>query len=189
METDIDNLELEIHRINILCKRETATDEHGNLIFNDILLDELKDFVYYDTYTNDSFLKVEDLISAGERELSFKCIPTYSYKIDVANFLKRVYMHPDRQAWRGQIGLGDIISIYNNSTGKEDLIYFVGYTQDIKSDNLSIELSNKKLKNNNFRNIADLLGAAKRSMETISSKRYLWNKQKYNRINLEQEVL
>jgi hypothetical protein len=98
-------------------------------------------------------------------------------------------MHPDRQAWRGQIGLGDIISIYNNSTGKEDLIYFVGYTQDIKSDNLSIELSNKKLKNNNFRNIADLLGAAKRSMETISSKRYLWNKQKYNRINLEQEVL
>ena len=189
VETDIDNLELEIHRINILCKRETATDEHGNLIFNDKLLDELKDFVYYDTYTNDSFLKVEDLISAGERELSFKCIPTYSYKIDVANFLKRVYMHPDRQAWRGQIGLGDIISIYNNSTGKEDLIYFVGYTQDIKSDNLSIELSNKKLKNNNFRNIADLLGTAKRSMETISSKRYLWNKQKYNRINLEQEVL
>ena len=189
VETDIDNLELEIHRINILCKRETATDEHGNLIFNDKLLDELKDFVYYDTYTNDSFLKVEDLISAGERELSFKCIPTYSFKIDVANFLKRVYMHPDRLAWRGQIGLGYIISIYNISTGKEDLIYFVGYTQDIKLDNLSIELSNKKLKNNNFRNIADLLGAAKRSMETISSKRYLWNKQKYNRINLEQEVV
>lgn len=186
LEHEILGLNNKIEEINLLCKRETATDENGELIFTTDLLNELKEFIYYDTYTNDAFLKAEDLVAAGERELSFKCIPTYSYSIDVVNFLRRIDMHPNRQQWDGKIGLGDTIGLVIDKKGKleEDLIYFVGYTQDFENNGLTIELSNKKLKNNNFRTISDLLGNAKRSMRTITSKRYLWNKQKYNRINL-----
>lgn len=189
LEYFIEDTDLKIHEINILCRKETATDEDGNLIFNDTLLNELKEFIYYDTYSNDSFIQAKDLIEAGKRELKFRSIPTYSYSIDLVNFLKRAYMHPNRKEWNGELGLGDIVSIYNKETQEESFLYFVGYIQNFKDGALSIDLSNKKMKNNNIKNIADLLGSAKRSLETIVNKRYLWNKQKYNRINLNQEVL
>ena len=40
-----------------------ATDENGNLLFTEDTLNELKEFVYCETYSNDSFLDVKDLIS------------------------------------------------------------------------------------------------------------------------------
>ncbi|MBH8022115.1 hypothetical protein I6C29_21090, partial [Clostridioides difficile] len=72
LEEEIAKLNESIKDINILCKRETSTDEDGYLIFNEVLLDELNEFLYYDTYTNDAFLKVEDLIAEGKRQLSLK---------------------------------------------------------------------------------------------------------------------
>ncbi|MBH8022116.1 hypothetical protein I6C29_21095, partial [Clostridioides difficile] len=72
LEEEIAKLDESIKDINILCKRETSTDEDGYLIFNEVLLDELNEFLYYDTYTNDAFLKVEDLIAEGKRQLSLK---------------------------------------------------------------------------------------------------------------------
>ena len=47
-------------------------NENGQIIFNENTLEELKEFIYCNTYTNDSFLNVEDLMEAGRRELSFK---------------------------------------------------------------------------------------------------------------------
>ena len=70
LEDELLQIQNAINNINILCKRETATDENGNLIFTEKTLDELKEFIYCETYSNDSFLDVKDLISAGKRELS-----------------------------------------------------------------------------------------------------------------------
>jgi len=79
LEEELIQIQDSIDNINLLCKRETATDENGRLIFNAKTLDELKEFIYCETYSNDSFLDVKDLIAAGERELSLSCFPSIDY--------------------------------------------------------------------------------------------------------------
>lgn len=183
LETEIAGLQSSIDEINILCKRETATDVNGLLIFDEPLLDELKEFVYCETYTNDSFLRVEDLVRAGERELELKCRPTTVYTVNVVDFTKRIKDNGFRQHWDGTLSLGNIIMLQDDE--EEVLQYFTGYTiKPNDADGLSLVISNKKIREDNTRVVADRLQEARRSMTIINSKKYLWNKQKYNRINL-----
>ncbi|MDI0267810.1 phage tail protein [Clostridioides difficile] len=189
LEQQVLELEDSIKQINILCKRETATDENGQLIFNEILLEELKEFIYCDTYTNDSFLKVEDLIETGKRELELKCRPTIDWTIDSVNFLSRIINMEFRQHWNGSLSVGDIIIFYDRAEGTEDIIYFVGYTQNFKDGSLNLDLSNKKLKEDNTRTISDYLTKSKHTMDSVNKKKYLLNRQKFNRMNVPESVV
>lgn len=188
LEEDIENLTNSILEINILCKRETATDENGNIIFNERTLDELKEFIYCETYSNDSFLDVKDLIRAGERELSIKCFPETNYEIDVKNFMRKIKSNPLNQHWEGDLGLGDIIILYDEDLDKEVFLYVTDYIQNPNEENeedgLKITLSNKKYKDSDIRNIADKLKEGSLAMQTIQRKSYLMNNQKYNRLNM-----
>lgn len=189
LEQEIKGLEDSIININILCKRETATDQDGHLIFSYELLEELKEFIYCDTFSNDSFLNVDDFVNAGKRELDLKCKPTTVYSIDVVNFLRRILDTGFRQHFQGCLSLGDIIVLYNNVECYEEHVYFVGYTQDFKEDKLNIELSNKKLKTDNIRTIADYLTKSRSTTNLLNKKKYLLNKQKYNRMNVPERVM
>lgn len=189
LEQEIKGLEDSIININILCKRETATDQDGHLIFSYELLEELKEFIYCDTFSNDSFLNVEDFVNAGKRELDLKCKPTTVYSIDVVNFLRRILDTGFRQHFQGCLSLGDIIVLYNNVECYEEHVYFVGYTQDFKEDKLNIELSNKKLKTDNTRTIANYLTKSRSTTNLLNKKKYLLNKQKYNRMNVPERVM
>lgn len=189
LEQEIKGLEDSIININILCKRETATDQDGHLIFSYELLEELKEFIYCDTFSNDSFLNVEDFVNAGKRELDLKCKPTTVYSIDVVNFLRRILDTGFRQHFQGCLSLGDIIVLYNNVECYEENVYFVGYTQDFKEDKLNIELSNKKLKTDNTRTIANYLTKSRSTTNLLNKKKYLLNKQKYNRMNVPERVM
>ena len=185
LEEDIENLTNSILEINILCKRETATDENGNIIFNERTLDELKEFIYCETYSNDSFLDVKDLIKAGERELSIKCYPETSYDIDVNNFMGKINSNPLNQHWKGDLGLGDIIILYDEDLDKEVFLYVTDYIQSPnEEDGLKITLSNKKYKDSDIRNIADKLKEGSLAMKTIQRKSYILNETKYNRLNM-----
>lgn len=182
LEQEVKKLTESIEEINKLCKREYATDLNGALIFDEVLLDELKEFVYCETYSNDSFTKVEDLITAGQRVLDIKSVPTTEYNISVVDFLNRVKDCMGRQHWEGELSLGNIVILQNKE--EEILQYLTGYTiKPNNEDGLTLTLSNKKMSNNNIRIIADRLQKASRSMEMINSKKYLWNKQKYNKID------
>lgn len=200
LEIEIRNLELEIENIsnsitevNILCKRETATDENGKLIFNEKTLNELKDFIYCDTYSNDSFLDVNDLISAGKRELSLNCKPTLSYTLDLKNFMNNVKSNGFNQHWTGDLGLCDVIIVYDDDLDSEIFLYLNSYTQypNAKDDEneLDIEISNKKLLDSNIRVIGDKFKDAKISVSMINRKMHLLNKQKFNTMNLEKEQI
>lgn len=189
LEQEIKGLEDSIININILCKRETATDQDGHLIFSYELLEELKEFIYCDTFSNDSFLNVDDFVNAGKRELDLKCKPTTVYSIDVVNFLRRILDTGFRQHFQGCLSLGDIIVLYNNVERYEEHVYFVSYTQDFKEDKLNIELSNKKLKTDNTRTIADYLTKSRSTTNLLNKKKYLLNKQKYNRMNVPERVM
>lgn len=187
LEEEVNLLQDSIIQINILCKRETATDNDGNLIFNEELLNELKDFIYCDTYTNDSYLKVEDLLKGGKRELDLRCKPTSTWSIDNANFMKRIIHNEGiRNPFNGVLGLGNLIELCSSEDDKEnEIVYLVGFTQDFQGDKVTLSLSDKKLKSSSIKVIGDLLHASKMSARTLTNNKYLWIQQKNNRINLE----
>lgn len=187
-EEQIKLLEEAIEAINILCKRETATDSGGYLIFDEILLNELKEFVYCETYTNDSFLREVDLVSAGERELDLKCQPEITYSVTAIDFTKRIADNGFRQHWNGDLSLGNLIILQDGD--EEVLQYLIGFTiKPNDEESLTLTISNNKAKKENIRVVTDKLQEASRSMSTIKSKMYLWNQQKYNRLNLEKKQL
>lgn len=188
LEEDVVNLTSSINEINILCKKETATDENGHLIFNESTLNELKEFVYCDTYTNDSFIDVNDLIKEAKRQLELKCFPTVSYTLDLENFIVRVDKNGFNKNWLGDIGLGDVIILYDKDVEKEVFLYVNTYTQYPNSENdeneLDIEISNQKLTNSDTRFISDRLKESELATRILKRKLHLLNDQKYNRINI-----
>lgn len=184
LEIEVNQLQDSINEINILCKRETSTDDNGDLIFTESTLEELKEFLYYSTYTNDAFLDAVDLISAGRRELNLTCKPTDDIEIDVVNFMSKIIDNEFRRHWNGELALGDVISLQDNEDN-EYFRYLVGVDRNYSAKTLSLELSNKKTKNDNTKVIADWLSESKRNMKMLSNNKYLWIQQKNNRINLE----
>lgn len=187
LEEEVNLLQDSIIQINILCKRETATDNDGNLIFNEGLLNELKDFIYCDTYTNDSYLRVEDLLKGGKRELDLRCKPTSTWTIDNANFMKRIiHSENSRNSFNGVLGLGNLIELCSSEDEEEnEIVYLVGFTQNFQNDKVTLSLSDKKLKSSSIKVIGDLLHASKMSARALANNKYLWIQQKNNRINLE----
>lgn len=187
LEEEVNLLQDSIIQINILCKRETATDNEGSLIFNEGLLNELKDFIYCDTYTNDSYLRVEDLLKGGKRELDLRCKPTSTWTIDNANFMKRIiHSENSRNSFNGVLGLGNLIELCPSDDEKEnEIVYLVGFTQNFQNDKVTLSLSDKKLKSSSIKVIGDLLHASKMSARALANNKYLWIQQKNNRINLE----
>lgn len=184
LEDEIRNLQSSIDNINILCKYPTSRDEEGNLIFNEKLLNDLKDYIYHDTYSNDSFLKVEDVIQAAKRELDLKCRPTKTYKIGVVDFTKRIISNGFRLNFKGMISLGNIVMLVDPKTHEEFNLFIVSYTvKPNESNGLDIEISDKKVRNDYTRTISDYLNDAKRSTVELNTKKYLLNRVKYQTIN------
>ena len=145
LNTEINLLQESIENINKLCKKKYATDENGRLIFNEQLLNELKDFIYQDTYSNDSITEALTLMQIGERQLSEKCYPKKTWSVDSINFIERLIDNGFRQHWNGELGLGDMIILKGNES--IEIIYLIGYTQKFDDKTIQLELSNKKEEN------------------------------------------
>ena len=183
LEEDIANLNASIKQINILCRKPTATDSNGDLIFNQQLLNELKLFIYSDTYADDSFYDAEEMLEVGKRNLELSCKPTVSWNISVADFTARLRI-PNRVKWNGTLGLGDVIGLYDTETGEETFVYVIEYTKDFKSKSLSLTLSNKKGNENAFKVVNDLLKQGKLAIKQLSKINWISNDIKYNRWNM-----
>ena len=183
LEEDIANLNASIKQINILCRKPTATDSNGDLIFNQQLLDELKLFIYSDTYADDSFYDAEEMLEVGKRNLELSCKPTVSWNISVADFTARLRI-PNRVKWNGTLGLGDVIGLYDTETGEETFVYVIEYTKDFKSKSLSLTLSNKKGNENAFKVVNDLLKQGKLAIKQLSKINWISTDIKYNRWNM-----
>jgi hypothetical protein len=184
LEEDIALSEESIRNINILCQKKTSTDSNGKLIFTQALLDELKKFTFSDTFTDDSYYDAEEMIKDGEARLEILCKPTRTWDIGVEDFTRRLVTNRFRQHWKGQLGLGDIICLYNEETDEEEFIYLVGYSKDYQGQSLSLTLSNKKESQDVVRYINDWLKIVKANNKLITKSKRLLNAQKYNRINI-----
>lgn len=183
IERELKELDIKINRLNKLCRRETSEDDAGNLLFNENLLSELKDYIYYDTYSDDSFVDANELIKTGKHILESKCKPTVEFSIDSVNFINRLLGDKTRLSPEIQLGLGDVISTYDKERDKEELVFFTGWTMNYEDNKLSLTFSNKKTNKEDTRVIADLLKKSKETKKIISVNKWLWNKQKYNKVN------
>ena len=183
LEREIDDLEKKIKLLNRLCRRETSEDENGNLLFTKELINELKEFIYYDTYSDDSFLDAKELIKTGEHILETKCKPTVEFSVDSVNFMKRLLGNRFITNPKIELGLGDVVSTYDSERDKEDFVFLVGWSMDYQNNTLNLTFSNKKTNKDNTRVIADLLKKSRETKKIIQTNKWLWNKEKYSKIN------
>ena len=186
LEQDIALAKDSVRQINILCRKPTATDNDGNLIFNQELLDELKKFIFSDTFSDDSFYDAEEMLEVGIKQLEDKSKPTKEWSIDVNDFTERL-ITPNRGQWNGKLGLGDIIGLYDIETDTYEYVYFVGYDKNFKDKSLSLTLSNKKGNDNAMKTVKDLIKLGKILDKQYSKNKRLVNDLKYNRINMDRK--
>ena len=182
LNTEINLLQESIENINKLCKKKYATDENGRLIFNEQLLNELKDFIYQDTYSNDSITEALTLMQIGERQLSEKCYPKKTWSVDSINFIERLIDNGFRQHWNGELGLGDMIILKGNES--IEIIYLIGYTQKFDDKTIQLELSNKKEENDFSLSIGERLTQGKEAYRIGKKSRSIINMVNKNRYGL-----
>ena len=182
LNTEINLLQESIENINKLCKKKYATDENGRLIFNEQLLNELKDFIYQDTYSNDSITEALTLMQIGERQLSEKCYPKKTWSVDSINFIERLIDNGFRQHWNGELGLGDMIILKGNES--IEIIYLIGYTQKFDDKTIQLELSNKKEENDFSLSIGERLTQGKEAYRIAKKSRSTINMVNKNRYGL-----
>ena len=184
---EIQLLDESIDNINLLCKFETCTDENGNLIFNEELLMELQEFVFVDVYSNDSFVNADDLIEKGKSLLEGKSRPTIEVEIDSVNFLNRLIDNGYRLKWNGVLQFGDIVVLIDEDTEEEECFYFLGFSIDYSKNTLNLKISNKKSSRENTKTINQYLKEMKKTKELLMNNRYLFNKTKQNRLNINKD--
>ena len=182
LNTEINLLQESIENINKLCKKKYATDENGRLIFNEQLLNELKDFIYQDTYSNDSITEALTVMQIGEKQLSGKCYPKKTWNVDSINFIERLIDNGFRQHWNGELGLGDMIILKGNES--IEIIYLIGYTQKFDDKTIQLELSNKKEENDFSLSIGERLTQGKEAYRIAKKSRSTINMVNKNRYGL-----
>ena len=184
---EIDLLQASIDNINLLCKYETCTDENGDLVFNEETLDELQEFIFVDTYSNDSFIDADDLLKKGRNVLSEKCKPTLEVEIDSINFMNRIIDNGFRLKWDGDLSFGDIVILIDEDTNEEEYYYFLGYNIDYESNSLTLKISNKKTLREKTKTINSWLKEMKKTKSLLMSNKYIFNKVKENRLNIDKK--
>ena len=185
---EIQLLDESIDNINLLCKFETCTDENGNLVFNEELLMELQEFIFVDVYSDDSFVNADDLIEKGKSVLEEKSRPTIEVDIDSVNFLNRLVDNGYRLKWNGVLQFGDIVVLIDEDTNEEEYFYFLGFSIDYSNNTLNLKISNKKSSRENTKTINQYLKEMKKTKELLMNNRYLFNKTKQNRLNINKDV-
>ena len=182
LDENIKLLDASIENINKLCKKKYATDDNGMLIFTESLLNELKEFIYQDTYSNDAITDGLTLMRIGKRKVSQSCYPTKTWTISSVNFIERLIDNGFRQHWNGELGLGDMIVL----KGDEfiEIIYVIGYTQNFKDKTIELELSNKKAENEFSLSIGERLTQGKEAYKIAKKSRSTINMVNKNRYGL-----
>lgn len=186
LEQDISLAKESIRQLNILCRKPTATDNNGNLIFTQELLDELKKFIFSDTFSDDSFYDAEEMLEVGIKQLEDKSKPTREWSIDVNDFTERL-ITPNRGQWNGKLGLGDIVGLYDIEKDTYEYVYFIGYDKNFKDKSLSLTLSNKKGNDNAMKTVKDLIKLGKILDKQYNKNKRLVNDLKYNRLNMDRK--
>ena len=148
---------------------------------------ELQEFIFVDVYSDDSFVNADDLIEKGKSVLEEKSRPTIEVDIDSVNFLNRLVDNGYRLKWNGVLQFGDIVVLIDEDTNEEEYFYFLGFSINYPNNTLNLKISNKKSSRENTKTINQYLKEMKKTKELLMNNRYLFNKTKQNRININKD--
>ena len=90
IEEQINTLKESLENMTLQLDKTTTTYEDGSLVFNEKLLYELSEFIYWDTYSDDKYDSAESLLEGASREMAHRCKPTIEYEIESVNFLEQL---------------------------------------------------------------------------------------------------
>ena len=114
-------------QLGLQCNRESCVID-GTRLFSDKLLDELKNFIYHDTYSNDAFYDAHYTAEV------FKAI--YTNKLSPSTFTKNTEKKPKvkKEKLDSEALIKEFEKIYNRKMSKEEvkmirLAYFMGKTK------------------------------------------------------------
>ena len=145
-------------------------------------MNELKDFIYQDTYSNDSITDGLTLMRIGKKQLKESCYPTKTWTIDSVNFIEKLIDNGFRQHWNGELGLGDMIVLKGEET--IEVVYLINYTQNFKDKTIELQLSNKKDESTFSLSIGERLTQGKEAYEIAKKSRSTINRVNKNRVGL-----
>ena len=77
--------------------------------------------------------------------------------------------------------------LIDEDTNEEDLYYFIGYDINYSNNTLNLKISNKKSSRENTKTINQYLKEMKKTKELLMNNRYLFNKTKQNRLNINKD--
>lgn len=187
LTAEIKDLDTEILEVNMSCKKRYATtdDTNNTFIFTEALLNELKEFVFHDDYSNDCITDALTLYRLGLYQIKRMGVPTKTWSIDTVNFVNSLIDNEFRQQWKGELALGDKIVIQDDE-GIVDIAYFIGYSQSFKNgeESIQLELSNMKENNNFSLTIGERLTVAQEAYKMVKTNQSAVNALKRNRIGL-----
>ena len=138
----IEVLENDIKVISEKTNKHTCTDDNGNKVFDDILLDELDLYIIEDSWQNSAYANEEALFKAGVDELKDKQIPLIEFSVSTVDFLQGV---KNKEFWDKKLRLGDFVTIETNNFGNVD-VRLIGIDHTPSSNSLKLIFSNKVTK-------------------------------------------
>ena len=172
INTQIDTLNTQKNAISSAIDKNNATDGQGK-IFNNDLLDELSDFTYAESWSNNYYdsTQLKQLYNAGIEKIKDWSVPPIEFEVDSVDLFGAM----ETQHWWDKIKLGDLVRFYSERLNLNTDVRIVEYTYNIDSNDLKFTFSNKDKKLDDTRSIANTTRKANDSSKILNVKKLEWN--------------
>lgn len=193
VKDDISKINGKIKEITLLINLETSEDNQGK-IFNDDLLEELRDITVEETVTDDTYLTSNGLYGHYTEVLEEKNTKGIDFTIDSRGFIDNIIV-PNGIEWDFYIKMGDFVDLVDDDeiTINEKGLRITEYTlipKDGEVEVKDIKLTNRDVQLDDFSGATTLKSDVSRANGYVNNYKNLWEESVgindfYKKINTE----
>lgn len=192
VKDDISNVNGKIKEITLLINLETSEDGQGR-IFNDDLLEELRDITVEETVTDDTYLTSNGLYGHYTEVLEEKNTKGIDFTIDSRGFIDNIIV-PNGIEWDFYIKMGDFVDLVDDEIiVNEKGLRITEYTlipKDGEVEVKDIKLTNRDVQLDDFSGATTLKSDVSRANGYVNNYKNLWEESVgindfYKKINTE----
>lgn len=177
IETQIVNKKSEINNIN--GQISTVNTNIGNIRksldkkthFTDVELEVLQNLVRENTWSDETYIDVNELYADGKKEIAKYNKPEIDFDIDIVNFLQLI----EYQYNWDKLVLGDIVTIDNDELNICEDVRILEYTHNISSGDLSLVISNKLERKDATTTTGNILKDSNNNVNITNQNKHNWN--------------
>lgn len=193
VKDDISKVNGKIKEITLLINLETSEDNQGK-IFDDDLLEELRDITVEETVTDDTYLTSNGLYGHYTEVLEEKNTKGIDFTIDSRGFIDNIIV-PEGVEWDFYIKMGDFVDLVDDDeiTINEKGLRVTEYTlipKDGEVEVKDIKLTNRDMQLDDFSGATTLKSDVSRANSYVNNYKNLWEESVgindfYKKINTE----